>query len=303
MPEPISATTMLLGAGILGGSSLLGNIAGGAAASSASRNAANIQQGAAQNAMMGQWQQRQLQDQYGKPYADMGLNYLPLMDYLTTGRMPQQTQFGGQEEEELNALLGQYDDLQRQRNMYTSSSTGNRQNQRLYAGIVTGIDEKLSRLADLQNKQRQAQAYGQISSGDLMQQSPLYQFQQQQGEQGINRAMAARGMYGSSAATNQLSRFQNQLGAEEAERQYGRIGGMVNMGMGQGNTYVANQGANANNAANISLNLGNSLASNIQNRGDQQASLYQSMGQLPMNAMNAYGNMQTANAMNQYFSK
>jgi hypothetical protein len=281
----------------------IGNLAGAYMADSSAKNAANVQKGAAQNALMGQWQQRQLQDQYGRPYADMGLDYLPYLDYMTTGRMPDQVAFGDAEQAELAGLMGQYDELQRQRNMYTSSSTGNRSNQRMYAGIVTGIDEKLARLSELQNQQRQANAYGQIQGGNLLQESPLYKWQQEQGAQRINRDMAARNMYGSSAATNQLARFQNQLGAEESERQYGRVAGMVNMGMGQGNTYAANQGNTANTAGNISLNIGNSLADNTMQRGNNMASLYQSIGQAPMQAMGAYNNMQTANALQGYYNR
>jgi hypothetical protein len=197
--DPMTALVIALGAG--------GQVAGGLTAANSARKALDYQKGANQNALMQQWQQQALQDQYGRPYADMGLDYLPILDYLTTGRMPQGVDFGDAQRTELDGLLAQQDELQRQRNLYTSSQTGNRSNQRMYAGIVQGIDEKLSRLSELQNQQRQANAFQQIQGGNLLQESPLYKWQQQQGEQGINRAMAARGMYGSSAATNQLARF------------------------------------------------------------------------------------------------
>jgi hypothetical protein len=48
---------------------------------------------------------------------------------------------------------------------------------------------------------------------------------------------------------------------------------------------------------NLSINLGKSLAINALDRGDTRASMYQSIGQLPMNLMGAYGNMQTGNAL------
>jgi hypothetical protein len=72
---------------------------------------------------------------------------------------------------------------------------------------------------------------------------------------------------------------------------------MVNMGMGQGNTYTANRGNTAGNLGNLSINLGNSLANSAMEQGNQRASMYQSIGQLPMNLMGAYGNMQTGNAL------
>lgn len=301
--------------GALGSAGLQANAQG--AAADASSGAAKAQ---AQNAAMAQWYQQMQQEQYQKPYAEMGLSNLPLLEYLTSGVMPEQTTLTSDEVAELNRFRGtsapgagtiqrelgtkgrasdsqwvgmSYDDLLSARRMYSSSATGNRNNQRLYAGFVSGIDKQLARYNELADKERKAAAYKKLSSGNFLQESPLYRWQQQQGEQGINRAMAARGMYNSSAATNQLSRFNTQLGAEETERQYGRIAGLVSQGQTGVNNYMTS-GQNTSNAlANVYANLGNQLGNNAMIQGQQRAEL---IGQTSGNLMDIYSQYQFQNA-------
>lgn len=288
------------GASVLGAG---GSIAGGITADRAAKRSENLQKGATQNALMGQNALNRLQEQYGEPYADIGLDYLPLLDYLTTGRIPEIQNLSAEEAEELAGLLGQQNELRRNRELYSSSSTGSRSSQRAHAGRVNAIDAQLSRLADLQGRQRQADAYGRISSGDFLQESPLYRWQQEQGEKSIDRSMAARGLYGSSAATNALSNFQRGLGAEESERQYGRVAGMVDMGRGGANSYMSNRSATAGNTGNLAINLGNNLSQNALRAGDNRSSMFQSLGELPMNAMETYRDMQLADAKRNYYNR
>lgn len=246
--------------------------------SRSAKAASGAQKGAYQNAMLQQFGQQMLQDQYGRPYADMGLDYRLLLDYLNTGRMPEQTSMTPQEMAEYEQLAGQRDELLRLRAGYTSSPTGSRSTQRAFANYVSGIDQKLQRLAALEDRKRQADAYGLISSGSLLQKSPLYGLQMKESEQGINRAMAARGMYGSSAATNALARSGERIGANEAERQYGRIAGTLGQMMGQGNQYVAGMGQTAGNMGNLTTNYGNQKADNAMWQGQNRASMYQNIG-------------------------
>lgn len=68
--------------------------------------------------------------------------------------------------------------------------------------------------------------------GNALQESPLYKFQQDQGERAINRQLAARGLYNSGAGLETLSRFNAQLQAEEGDRLFGRLFGAAQMGQG-----------------------------------------------------------------------
>lgn len=70
----------------------------------------------------------------------------------------------------------------------------------------------------------------QIANPPKMEASPLYQFQEELGTRNLNRELAARGLYNSGAGLETIRQFQAQLGAEETERQYGRLFGLLGVG-------------------------------------------------------------------------
>lgn len=142
----------------------------------------------------------------------------------------------------------------------------------------------------------------------------LYLWQQQQGEQAINRAMAARGKYNSGAATQELSDFNRALAAEEAQRIYGRAVDEYNRQYGQQADLfnLTNElarlrygkvmdilglgtgalGAQSNAAlqtgqgiASQYLNQGNALANQYLQQGQAQAGFFSGLGGLPGNAL------------------
>jgi hypothetical protein len=101
--------------------------------------------------------------------------------------------------------------------------------------------------------------------------SPLYQWQLEQGTEGINRAAAARGGYGSTAAVSQIGDFTRALGAQETETQYNRglteyntqydrLMNLVNVGRGATTESVSAGQAAASNIGNITTAGGTNLA-------------------------------------------
>jgi hypothetical protein len=133
--------------------------------------------------------------------------------------------------------------------------------------------------------------------------SPLYQWQLEQGTEGINRAAAARGGYGSTAAVSQIGDFTRALGAQETETQYNRglteyntqydrLMNLVNVGRGATTESVSAGQAAASNIGNITTAGGTNLANLQMASGANQASMYANLGALPMQAVNTYNTMQ-----------
>jgi hypothetical protein len=132
--------------------------------------------------------------------------------------------------------------------------------------------------------------------------SPLYQWQLEQGTEGINRAAAARGGYGSTAAVSQIGDFTRALGAQETETQYNRglteyntqydrLMNLVNVGRGATTESVSAGQAAASNIGNITTAGGTNLANLQMASGANQASMYANLGALPMQALNTYNTM------------
>lgn len=65
---------------------------------------------------------------------------------------------------------------------------------------------------------------------DLLQTSPLYNFQLEEGSRAINRQLSGRGLFGSGAGLEILERFTRGLLAEEGERTIGRLFGISQLG-------------------------------------------------------------------------
>lgn len=104
--------------------------------------------------------------------------------------------------------------------------------QRLLEAPVGGNQSFTQPYADLGNssaKTLQALLMGGDVRGAL-QNSPMFEWQQEQGSRDINRELSARGMYGSGAGLEALSKFNAQLQAEEGDRLFNRLFGATQLG-------------------------------------------------------------------------
>ena len=145
----------------------------------------------------------------------------------------------------------------------------------------------------------------------------MYKIQQEEGEKAINRALVARGLYGSRAGVNVLTDFNRKLIGDEVEKQYGRrvdkygreytsaidiynIENQIAQGkygkyldltkLGTG-AAIGMGGAAMQTGGQISSsysNLGNVLARTELAKGQAQAGMWQDIGSLPVNALASY---------------
>jgi len=119
--------------------------------------------------------------------------------------------------------------------------------------------------------------------------SPSYLWQLEQGEKGINRDMAARGLYNSSAALSQLSNFRQALGAQETDRTWGRLLDMTKIGQMSAGQAGASSMATGNTLASLYQDQGKDLANNYMNVG--QLSTMYSPGNIALGALGAFAPM------------
>jgi len=115
---------------------------------------------------------------------------------------------------------------------------------------------------------------------------PGYDFRQQEGEKGVNRALAARGGFNSGAALKALDRYNQDYASNEFTNAFNRDAAnkartfsFLSGSSGQG-LQAAGQGISANtNAANnssqIESNLGNNLAGMYQANADNESNMWQ----------------------------
>ena len=68
----------------------------------------------------------------------------------------------------------------------------------------------------------------------MLQESDLFKFESNLGQRDINRQLKARGLYGSGAGLEALSRFSSELTAKEGQRHYDRLIGGYSEIMRQG---------------------------------------------------------------------
>lgn len=155
--------------------------------------------------------------------------------------------------------------------------------------------------------------------------SPLYQWQRQQGEEAINRAAAARGLYDSRAALSQLSDFNQSLAANESDKmfnryyfgrqqaasevleemkrrainretataeaqsQYGRLLDLANIGRGAVTAGSAATQASGATLSSLYQSQGNTLANIASNIGNIKGSFYSGLGGLGAGLASYYG--------------
>lgn len=121
---------------------------------------------------------------------------------------------------------------------------------------------------------------GMISGGKMpegYQPSKLYEYQKEMGERNINRGMAARGGYGSSARKMKLASLYGDLGVEEANRAYSDVMQGVQMGTGAANTLSGANTGMANNVGSLYGNLGASEGQLSQMYGASRQSAFQGL--------------------------
>lgn len=142
------------------------------------------------------------------------------------------------------------------------------------AKAQTNIAAAQQRLEDAQYQQSRAdnmpwlttgrQALNQLSAMTQpgfdyrqLEQDPGYQFRQQQGENALSRAMAARGMLNSGAAMKEAARFNQGLASDEFTNAYNRLAGLAGTGKtaagnlaSLGSQYMQSAGNNAGQMAN-----------------------------------------------------
>ena len=140
--------------------------------------------------------------------------------------------------------------------------------------------------------------------------SDSYKWKQQQGEEAINRAMAARGLYGSRAGVNSLADFNQSLANEEYTDQYNRaLQGynldygramdqynakygtalnLANMGMGSNATTAGAGQQTAQGIQSAHAQMGNALQQSALTSGQSIASMWNNLGQSGWNAAALY---------------
>lgn len=129
---------------------------------------------------------------------------------------------------------------------------------------------------------------------NLIQASPMFQFQSDQGMQNLNRQLAARGLYGSGAGLQTLANFNNQLVADEGNNIMSQLSSLVGMGANAGSNMASltnqtgiNQGQFLYNGGVDAANMRyNSLIGAAQARAQGQ----QMIGQMGQDVMGTFGN-------------
>ncbi len=154
-------------------------------------------------------------------------------------------------------------------------------------------------LASLE-QQAAAQNVGEFTPWNL-EESPTYKLQMEDTEKAINRALLARGLYGSRYGTNQLADNARRLAAAEQQAQLGRLQGLTEMGqqssagLGSSSLSAANAmtnmyGQGATNFANIYENRAQGLGDAALLAGQAKAGLWGNLsdmgGRLMQNAFN-----------------
>jgi len=136
----------------------------------------------------------------------------------------------------------------------------------------------------LGNALSRQQAIGAIQGGQGgIQASPLYQWQQEQLNKQINRQLQARGRSNSTFGVNALGEAQRALGAEETERQYGRLLDLTNIGRGATGSVSSLGSMSATGAGNAMMQAGAAQAQGIAGAGATRGSMWANAAATPMN--------------------
>jgi hypothetical protein len=245
------------------------------------------------------------------PYSTLGTTASPLLQYLVTGIMPEMTQADLDIISRQNALgaapqvpTAGIDQPLAQEQPVGPQTPGNIFGLSGDISMTPGADgtyiadgtpaagEDLDQFA-LANALARQQSINALQGGWQMQESPMYSWQQEQGERALNRQAAAKGLSGSRASLNALSDFTRGLGAQEADKQYGRLldltnigRGMAATGVGAGQTYAAGAGGAMMGGAQQSA-LYSGMAA--QTKGSMYENIGQGLGQMATNYLGGGG--------------
>lgn len=94
------------------------------------------------------------------------------------------------------------------------------------------------------------------SLDDVLKESSLFKFQSELGTRGINRELSARGLHGSGAGLETLSRFNAQLVGEEGDRIFNRLFGVAGLGANAASHQATNTSATGQAIARNELTAG-----------------------------------------------
>lgn len=281
------------GGGIVGGAiSALGGIAGGLMGSNAEKNAINFQKGMASKSILSQLQSQVQNEGLLAPGYAAYQAATPLLSYLVTG-VNTGEDFTEQDMQQLNTLRDRKNQLIRDRNIHMSSSTGDRDNQRWHNDEVSKINAQLAQLQDLENRYAASQAMQSIGDNGLIE-TPGYAWQKQQGEEAVNRALAARGMHNSRVGVNALSDFNQNLNANTYRQQVSDLYNVSNLGRGAASTAASLGQNSATNIGNTYMNAGQSIGQGMVDKGQTEGSMWANALSVPLNM---YQNYQYNNAL------
>ncbi len=164
--------------------------------------------------------------------------------------------------------------------------TGNVPNRSFIRG--GGGQDPMQRALDIQRQQFYAQQEQQRPFTELGQnalagfgqyrETPEFGMMLGQGARAIDRGQAAGGMYDSSAAGERMAGFVNQLTGDEMNRQYQQQLNALKIGQGAAGAVGGAAGAFGQQGANIYGQQGQLAAQNALNRGNQQAMMWNTAG-------------------------
>lgn len=158
-----------------------------------------------------------------------------------------------------------------------------------HAGLNSAVEAEYARqVAESQKMAPRGAGFGDLNKRFTLQdyeEDPGYQFRLQQGEQGINRAAAARGGWNSGATLKALAGYNSNMASQEYGNAYSRFNTdkttqfnrLASLsGIGQiANTAVGNAGNNAyGTIASAGANNANRMANASYNAGEARASGY-----------------------------
>lgn len=156
--------------------------------------------------------------------------------------------------------------------------TGKRASERRQSLWTETEHKRMDALRDAQSKLQNFQARQQVAAqypddSNAIDASPLYQFQLDQGTKAINRQLASKGLSGSGQGVKLLGDFIRGLGAEESDRQYGRLFNLFGTGAGAASQSSNLLAAFAPQIAQTQLQAGQAQSQGILGAGEATANM------------------------------
>lgn len=312
---PVAAVAL----GVAAAAGVGGSLFGSKAQSNAINEAARSQALGANGATDTQMQMFDKTLEYQQPYNQLGLSALPLLDYYSTGKWDPlgAARASGQIPElafdegalsRLKPITGNEHwsyifgvpegaKLYAQTEAIPSAARGDTREALGRSWLMShaggGYDPVTGKTYVKSDIEKAKAALPQLASlknlaPPKIEESPYYKWQSEQALKTLNRQGAARGLLGSGAMLNRINESQRALGAEESQRQYGRLLDLVNIGRGAATTSGNAALTTGNTLSNIQMNNSNNQAQLGVLGGQNKASLYSNLGSIPMNMLSMY---------------